>query len=567
MTIQPTPDTAPLQSGLAALERGAWRDAVGSLTAAVRADGTDASAWESLAIAHGWLQQTDQAIEARQQAYSLYRDRGDDASAARASLDLANDYFEARGEHAVANGWFQRARRLLDGLPPSREHALLRIWDAYMALLGDDDPVAAETHAAAAVALAAEAGAADTGALALALQGLARVSAGRVTDGMHLLDEAVAGAIGGEFTDPQWFYLTCCCMIDACDRVRDYRRSLEWCHRLREYCERWQVQAFLTTCRIKFTGALLWQGEWERCEAELQRAVEELSANRPSGVAAATVRLAELRRRQGRRAEAQALLRDANTHPLAAAVRASLALDIGDGRTALELAELSLRRAPVVAMTERLPALELKARAHAHLGQLEEARAAAVELAAVAEAIGTEAIRAASLLVSGAVASAAADHEDARRLFEDAAYLLAAAGSVPEAARARLQLATCLAALGRGDEAVAEASAALPTLEATGAMADVQRARALLDRLGGARAGGGGSGGAGRAHQGRSRLLTRRQCEVLALVAEGLSDREIAERLFLSEHTVHRHVANIMGRLGVSSRTAAVVRALDAGLI
>ncbi len=62
-------------------------------------------------------------------------------------------------------------------------------------------------------------------------------------------------------------------------------------------------------------------------------------------------------------------------------------------------------------------------------------------------------------------------------------------------------------------------------------------------------------------------LLSRREREVLALVAEGLSEREIAERLVLSRHTVHRHVANIRNKLGRSSRAAAVAEATRLGLI
>jgi pimeloyl-ACP methyl ester carboxylesterase/DNA-binding CsgD family transcriptional regulator len=62
-------------------------------------------------------------------------------------------------------------------------------------------------------------------------------------------------------------------------------------------------------------------------------------------------------------------------------------------------------------------------------------------------------------------------------------------------------------------------------------------------------------------------LLSRREREVLALVAHGLSEREIAEQLVLSQHTVHRHVANIRRKLGRSSRAAAVAEAARLGLL
>jgi DNA-binding CsgD family transcriptional regulator len=61
--------------------------------------------------------------------------------------------------------------------------------------------------------------------------------------------------------------------------------------------------------------------------------------------------------------------------------------------------------------------------------------------------------------------------------------------------------------------------------------------------------------------------LSDREREILAHVARGLSDREIADQLVLSPHTVHRHVANIRRKLGRSSRTAAVAEAARLGLL
>jgi DNA-binding CsgD family transcriptional regulator len=61
--------------------------------------------------------------------------------------------------------------------------------------------------------------------------------------------------------------------------------------------------------------------------------------------------------------------------------------------------------------------------------------------------------------------------------------------------------------------------------------------------------------------------LSPREREVLALVAQGLNDREIAEQLIVSPHTVHRHVANIRTKLGSGSRAAAVAEAARIGLL
>ena len=61
--------------------------------------------------------------------------------------------------------------------------------------------------------------------------------------------------------------------------------------------------------------------------------------------------------------------------------------------------------------------------------------------------------------------------------------------------------------------------------------------------------------------------LTTREQDVLALVADGLSNREVAHQLAISEHTVKFHLASIFGKLGVSTRTEAVQKGVRLGVI
>ena len=90
-----------------------------------------------------------------------------------------------------------------------------------------------------------------------------------------------------------------------------------------------------------------------------------------------------------------------------------------------------------------------------------------------------------------------------------------------------------------------------------GASLEVARARAVLDGL-----------PAAPAPPGEDRKgLTPREIEVLRLISDGLNHQAIAERLFISEHTVHRHVANTLTKLNVSSRSAAVAQAGRLGLL
>ena len=61
--------------------------------------------------------------------------------------------------------------------------------------------------------------------------------------------------------------------------------------------------------------------------------------------------------------------------------------------------------------------------------------------------------------------------------------------------------------------------------------------------------------------------ISRREQDVLRLLSEGLTNREISERLFISEHTVHRHVTNILRKLDVPSRAAAAAYAVRGDLL
>ncbi|MGE3191272.1 MAG: LuxR C-terminal-related transcriptional regulator, partial [Vicinamibacterales bacterium] len=152
------------------------------------------------------------------------------------------------------------------------------------------------------------------------------------------------------------------------------------------------------------------------------------------------------------------------------------------------------------------------------------------------------------------------DLESARTRLEDAVDLFDESGAPFETGRARVELARTLAALGRGAAAADEARRAIEALAPLGASLELARARAAIADATRAFA---VTMPAADARTG----LTRREVEVLRLIAEGLNNQSIAERLFISEHTVHRHVANILGKLEASSRSAAVAQAGRLGLL
>jgi ATP/maltotriose-dependent transcriptional regulator MalT len=504
----------PLEEGRTALQQGEWQAAREAFARAV-AEAETPEALEGLGQAAWWLDDAEVTFKAREQAYRLYADRGDRCGAARVATAIAWDYETFRGELAVANGWLRRARRQLGGLDPTLELGWLALREGEMAL--GSDTAEAIRLAREGVAVARALGSVDLEMTGLALEGLALVAEGEIDSGMRLLDEATAAAVGGELTDLNAVGWTCCRLIAACERVGDYERAMQWCGRVSEFTKQWHIPSLFSVCRSQYASVLLKCGSWPEAESTLLEATADLAERRPAQAVAGIVRLAELRRRQGRSDEAAALFARAGDHPLALLGRAELALGNRDRAQAEELARSFLRAVPEQDRLARAAGLELVVRIDPGSDAAGKAVAELQSLPRTPPVVATTAF--AEALVDG----------DADGM-EEAIDLFRRAGLPFETARAQAELARL-----------------------TGEARHAQAAADAFERLGVVRRPPG--------------VLTRREVDVLRLVAEGLSDREIAARLVLSEHTVHRHVANIRRKLGRSSRAAAAAEAARLGLV
>ena len=554
------PRPTECHTGDEALARGAWAEAREAFETVLRVREIP-EALEGLGTAAWWLDLADLVFDARERAYRLYLARDDHAAAARIAVWLAWDYWAFRGESAVANGWLQRARRLLDGHPACSERAWLELREGSLCLLEEGDPVRALALAAEGIRIAREVGDTDMEMLGRAVQGMALVASGEVATGMRGLDEVNAAVIGGELRDLVAIGLSCCYMIAACEHVRDYERAVQWCSRLKVFCAKWGLRPLFAVCRMQYASICMWRGTWFEAEQELCAAKDELAASRPGMTGDALVRLAELRRRQGRLEEAAELFDQSPPHGAGLLGRAELAFDCGDQRAAAEQAARYLRHVPSQNRADRASALELLVRAHTCLGEWERAKTALDELLSIATVITTLPLRAAASFASGYVALADCQPDAARKHFEDAVDLFLQSGAPFEVARARIELSRALGDLGRIDAATQEARHAIDLLSDLKAEVEMARAQRVLQTLS--------------ATQDREPApptsrrhdLTKRELEVLRLVAEGLSNQTIAERLFISDHTVHRHLANILRKLSVSTRAAAVAQAARKGLL
>jgi DNA-binding NarL/FixJ family response regulator len=359
-----------------------------------------------------------------------------------------------------------------------------------------------------------------------------------VVDGLALLDEAMVAALDSRI-GPFMAGSLYCHTIAACHEVADLRRMTRWT----DLTEDWlstlpAVGVFAGLCAVHRAQLHILRGAWEEAERSALQVVTDLDAMRVDYAAEAWYVVGEARRLRGDPTAAEAYheahARGRDPQP----GRALLQLQGGDAagaatsvRTAVTaVGDDPLRRAPLCAA-----AVEIAVAA----GRLEDARAAASELVETAAMYATSGLEAMAAAARGAVLLAEGRAEEALPLLRDACRRWHELGAAYDAAGTCALLAQAYRSLG--DEASAAAEAA--------------QAEATYVRL-----------GAHRPAPTPPDGLSRRECEVLALVADGRSNREIGETLFISDRTVARHLTNIFHKIGVTSRTQAARYAIDHGL-
>jgi DNA-binding SARP family transcriptional activator len=468
-----------LEAGLEALGRGAWEDAKAAFERAL-ADGETAEALDGWAQAARFLGEGDASLEARARAFRAYRARGESRSAARAAAWLAYDTVVFRGDDAVAQGWFGHAHRLLEDDDESEEHGWVAFLEGEVALIAHGDAARAAEHATRALAVGRRAGVMDLEMLALSLTGLARVAAGEIAEGMRELDQATAAAVAGELSGLHLAGAVCCHMIYACERAHDVERAAQWCDTVRGFAEEWSVPQLFGFCRSHYASVLIWRGRWNDAEAELTAASLAFELGAPALVYEGILRLAGLRRRQGRLGEAAELCERIAWHPAAQLCLAEIALDRGDAPAARDLVARHLRALPPGERLGRAPGLELAVRLHLALQAVPAAEAAVAELQELADAAGTAPLRASARFAHGLLARARGDSEAARHEFEDAVDDWSRMRAPYELARGHIALAELAIETHLPDEAARELQRARSALDGLVVPRELEEAEALL---------------------------------------------------------------------------------------
>ena len=281
-------------TGFQAIAAGDWRGARDAFSAVLEVAEVP-EAFFGLANALFWLGDIAGTIANCEKAYGAFRRRPDPVFAAGAALSLVGYNKGYLGNTAAARGWLSRAARIIETEAPELRGELLGA-TAYVT----DDPVESEALARQAVEIGRSNGNSGLELMAMHAVGQALVQQGRTEEGMSLLDEAMAGVIGGEGGDPLTVAQMSCMTMVVCGSCFDLERATQWVQSLEGFIDRYGCPFLYADCRTYYGRVLFENGDWNAAEAFL---IEAIAMSRgvfaaPHAFAAGT--LAELRLAQGK---------------------------------------------------------------------------------------------------------------------------------------------------------------------------------------------------------------------------------------------------------------------------
>ena len=278
-----------LAAGREALAAGRWEEARAAFAAAL-ADAETPEALDGLGVALWWLGDTQAAVAATERAYAGFRRAGDAAGAAGAAVFLCSTWATNFDNHPVARGWLARAERVAGEADPGPLQGWLLLLRGFL----EPDPDRAHALVRRVLELARETGDVDLELCAMGDLGVSLVAAGREGEGMALIDEAMAGTLGGEHRRLDTVVVACCDMLVACDLASDLRRAAQWCQVADRFINRYGCPFLYARCRTLYGSVLLARGRWDEAERELLAAVRMAEGTGPGAHADALARLAEL---------------------------------------------------------------------------------------------------------------------------------------------------------------------------------------------------------------------------------------------------------------------------------
>ena len=525
-----------LTAAVQAMRAADWDTARNHYESALRQNDSP-EARDGLGLALWWLNDIPAAHQQRTLAYNGYKARGDNGRAAMLACWLGREQLFLNANTSAMQGWFARAERLLAEGGFARERAWFRIlYTSVVADVQELEIVAGEVSAAARVL-------GDVGleAFALAFRGQALVMQGRLGEGMAALDEAMTMTTSGEVNDLNITSEIFCVMLSTCEAAGDLARSEQWCRTASEFAERNHCPFLSAYCRTSYGALMTALGRWGDAETALIEAIHVFEQGHRSLRVHAVIKLADLRVSQGKLEEAAVMLAGLEDQHAAIIPLAHMHVTRGDYGLARAVLEQALPSTGAYTLLH-IPILFRLVDVLLLLDDVDSASRYVEHLRAIANNAHSRLFGAQVALAHGRVCLHVGAVDDARASFDTAFDALRAYEQSLLAGQVRLQMARTLRVSDPAG-AAAWARGALATFTRMGAIHDSNEAAGFLREL-----------GIATPPTRHASLLTNREQEIARLIASGLANREIAERLVISAKTVEHHVSHILDKLDLHTR-------------
>jgi DNA-binding NarL/FixJ family response regulator len=537
-----------LEDGHEFVRKQAWASAYSSLAEADRQAALEPEDLVSLSISAHLTGREVESAEFLARAHQGFVAQGKPRPAARTASWLSFTSL-LKGELAHAGGWLSRARRLLESEGVCVEQGYVML-PAGLRSAREGDLGAAYESFVEAARIGMRFADRDLATMGLQGQGRVLIRQKETARGVALLDEAMVAVKSGEVSaiNAAGIY---CSVIEACGEIFDLRRAQEWTTALEQWCSTQpDLVPYRGHCLIQRAELLQRQGNWLSALNEAQCACDRLSRPNPKPpVGAAFYRKAEVHRLRGEFAEAERAYAEGSRWERVP--RPGLAqLWLAQGK--VQAAQTAIQQLVNDCDDPARRAYVLDAAVEIALAakDLPAAQAAAHELSEIAKSLEAPLLEALSARADGAVSLRGGNHTDALRSLRRALNGFRELQAPYDEACVRVLIALACREQGNSDMATMELRAALEVFRKLGAAPDAECVETLLENKAAT-----GSG-----------PLTTRELEVLKQIASGMTNREIAGKLNISEKTVARHISNIFTKLDLSSRAAATAYAYQRGL-
>lgn len=533
-----------------AYNNGDWADATAlflraDAEAALGIEDLESLVWAAAVSAHD-----KEMLATLERVYAHHVENQDHARSAQAAFwsGIRNMMI---GDVSIGAGWLQRAaKHAAQTEPDCVQRGYLLLPRVFMNRAKGDYETAVEI-ADEAMKFGEKCDEPDLVALAGSLKGSILFLLGRIDDGYDPIDEVMLLATGAKLS-PLVTAIVYCEIVTSCCRVQEMVRAREWTAILTAWCQRNpQARAFGGVCKVHRAEILQLEGNWNDAYSEAEQAGKSLAGTtEQTAMALAAYWQGEILRLRGNNRESEREYRRASEIGIDPQPGFSL-LRLSQNRLDDAVSMISRSLKTAADMPEKAALLPAAIEILIAKEDLDAAQVLCAEMASIADSYATEVLLRVADQCHGALAMAQEDYSVAVSALKRARDYWTEFGAPYLVGRLRVDIARGMMAMGDDVSANMELDAAEKLFSELGAAPD-------LAHIGSMRAASRPSPTGG---------LTLREKDVLRRMADGETNREIAEALGLSPKTVNRHVENIFDKLEVSSRAAAVAVSLKAGEI